>query len=105
MTAAQSDHIAGTVLIAVALGSLALWLAAFVARELLAERRIRRGEAQWRAWFAALPETEKRAGAERMWDAVRSDPLYDATAAHLAFHEAARDLQDERIERWLEGGR
>jgi len=31
--------------------------------------------------------------------------LYDATAAHLAFHEAARDLQDERIERWLEGGR
>jgi len=40
-----------------------------------------------------------------MWDAVRSDPLYDATAAHLAFHEAARDLQDERIERWLEGGR
>jgi len=105
MSAARSDHIAGTVLIVIALGTLALWLVGFVARELLAERRIRRGEAQWRAWFAALPETEKQAGAERMWDAVRSDPLYDATAAHLAHAEAARDLQDERIERWLEGGR
>jgi len=105
MTAARSDHIAGTVLIAAALGMPLVWLLVFVARELLAERRIRRGEAQWRAWFDALPETEKQAGAERLWDAVRSDPLYDATAAHLAHAEAARDLQDERIERWLEGGR
>ena len=33
----------------------------------LQERRIRRSEAEWRAWFADLPETEKQAGAERLW--------------------------------------
>ena len=50
-----------------------------VGSAVLQERRIRRSEAEWRDWFAALPETEKQAGAERLWAAVSFDfhPIHD----------------------------
>jgi len=47
-----------------------------------------------------------RDASSRGWESgsLRSDtPIYDATAAHLAHAEAARDLRDERIARWLDG--
>jgi len=61
-----------------------------------------------------LRDLRERAEAERVAgeDQSRADlepfepsdtPIYDATAAHLAHAEAARDLRDERIARWLDG--
>jgi len=58
-----------------------------------------------------LRDLRERAEAERVAgeDQARGDfepsdtPLFDATAAHLAHAEAARDLRDERIARWLDG--
>ena len=35
-----------------------------------AERRAAQIDAEWRARYAAMPEAEKRAGAERLWAAV-----------------------------------
>ena len=47
-----------------------------------AEAREAQSEAEWRAWYFALPEAEKLAGARMLLDAVRSEtPLFDGLAA------------------------
>jgi hypothetical protein len=64
----NADVLAAWLIIAV----VALWLAVFVARELWTEWRIQRAERQWRAWFDALPEPERWAGARKLLEDVRS---------------------------------
>lgn len=46
---------------------------AAVVGAVLQERRIQRSEDEWRAWFAALPEDQKRAGAERLRAMAREE--------------------------------
>ena len=79
----MTRHELGVFLFGVGLASVALtvWsvasLAFDVARDWWAEaaeeRRIRRSERAWRRWYAALPEAEKLAGAERLLAVVRSE--------------------------------
>ena len=62
----------------------------------LQERRIQRSEAEWRAWFAALPETEKQAGAERLWAAVSETPTCDDQERISRLRGAAVSYDDDR---------
>ena len=68
MTAHESALL-GWTLIAVAI----VWTVWAICALLLNHRREARSEAEWRAWFAALPESQKRAGAERLLEAVRDE--------------------------------
>jgi len=73
-------------------------------------------EDAWVAQYEAISDAGQVHAAKRLRDAAfgydpdepgplapSDSPIFDATAAHLAHAEAARDLRDERIARWLDG--
>ena len=66
---------------------------AYVLDELALTRQTKRDEPRYDdAWFAAKSEAEKRAGAERLWDAVSETPVYD----ELAVETFRRQLDEGR---------
>jgi len=106
----------GLTAIAIALG----WLIGDVAWHVWADRRITRSESEWRApiteaefvaWFAALSDERKTEAAGHLLDVIREGDAAEAAALRsetpihdrLAVEHLRADLQDERIERWLDG--
>jgi hypothetical protein len=61
-----------------------LWVAAFVVRELVGERRVQRAEAEWVEQFKRMPEHKQIEGANRLLAAIREQQAEEARALRSA---------------------